>query len=303
MRFTLIIGLVALVVVGLGGPASAQDSTSSDAFVVLNGPADVPVGRQVGDLVVFHGSSNVAGTVDGSLTAFDAPVVVSGRVNGDLVVFNGRVALGPGARVTGDVVSQDDPVVAPGAVIGGSTKRVETNVNLAGFGWLVALIWWLGTSVATLVLGLLLVWLSGRGARRIIDAARTATGPAIGWGALLFFALPVLAVLALVTIIGLPIGLGLLASLGLIYSLGYAASAWVLGRRIFKEPASWVLAYLTGWGILRVLALVPVLGSVVWFAAVVFGLGSLLVAVWQARTTPTPTPTPAPAPQAAPGPA
>ena len=69
----------------------------------------------MGDLVVFHGSATVDGTVDGSLTAFDAPVTISGRVNGDVVVFNGRVELRSGANVTGDVVSQEAPVVASGA--------------------------------------------------------------------------------------------------------------------------------------------------------------------------------------------
>ena len=72
-------------------------------------------GQQVGDLVVFHGSATVDGTVDGSLTAFDAPVTISGRVNGEVVVFSGRVELRSGANVTGDVVSQEAPVVASGA--------------------------------------------------------------------------------------------------------------------------------------------------------------------------------------------
>jgi cytoskeletal protein CcmA (bactofilin family) len=100
--------------------------------VVLSGRADVPRDRQVGDLVVFHGSSTVDGTVNGSLTAFDAPVTISGRVNGDVVVVNGRVALATGANVTGDVVSQNDPVVAPGATIGGSTERVQINADWDG---------------------------------------------------------------------------------------------------------------------------------------------------------------------------
>ena len=56
-------------------------------------------------------------------------------------------------------------------------------------------------------------------------------------------------------------------------------------RRILREPTAWILAFLVGWGILRVLALIPILGGLVWFAAVVFGLGALLVAIWRARTT------------------
>jgi len=223
--------------------------------------------------------------VDGSLTAFDAPVTISGRVNGDVVVFNGRVELRSGANVTGDVISQQDPVVASGATIGGERRRVQTNVNWEGFGWVGRLAWWLAVSVSTLVVGLVLLWLVGRGAAWILEAGRTGIGPAIGWGLLVFFGLPILAIIALLTLVGIPLGLGVLAALGLTYALGYGATAWIVGRRILREPTAWILAFLVGWGILRILALVPILGGLVWFAAVVFGLGALAVAIWRARTT------------------
>jgi hypothetical protein len=69
-----------------------------------------------------------------------------------------------------------------------------------------------------------------------------------------------------------------------IYALGYSASGWILGRSILRRPTSWVVAFLVGWAILRVIALVPILGGLAWFAAVVFGLGALAVAVWRARS-------------------
>jgi hypothetical protein len=285
MRRSMIVGLFILLVLGLTTPAWAQAAQTTEAFVVLSGRADVPEGQTVGDLVVFHGSADVAGTVDGSLTAFDAPVTISGRVNGDVVAFNGRVVLRSGANVTGDVVSQQAPVVASGATIGGTTKRVQTNTNWEGFGWAGKLAWWLAVSVSTLVVGLVLVWLLGRGAARILEAGRTRIGPAIGWGLLLFFGLPILAVIALVTVVGIPLGIGLLAGLLLIYALGYSAAAWILGRSIVRGPTtSWFVAFLAGWAILRIVALIPILGGLVWFAAVVFGLGALAVAIWGARS-------------------
>jgi hypothetical protein len=140
-------------------------------------------------------------------------------------------------------------------------------------------------SVSTLVIGLVLLWLVGRGAARILEAGRTRIGPAIGLGLLLFFGLPILAVIALVTIVGIPLGIGLLAGLLLIYALGYSASAWILGRSILRGPTSWFLAFLAGWAILRILALVPILGGLIWFAAVVVGLGALILAIWGARAT------------------
>jgi cytoskeletal protein CcmA (bactofilin family) len=284
MRRSLIVGVLTLVVLSLAPPAWAQDGGEREAFVVLSGRADVPAGETVGDLVVFHGSSTVDGTVEGSLTAFDAPVTISGRVEGDVVVFNGPVELRGGAEVTGDVVSRSDPVLASGATIGGDTKRVETNFNWEGFGWIGRLGWWFAVSVSTLVVGLVLMWLVGRGALGILEAGRDQVGPSIGWGLLAFFGLPLVGILALVTIVGIPLGFGLLAALGLIYALGYGASAWILGRRVVREPTSWILAFLAGWAILRVVALVPILGGLMWFVAVVFGLGALLVAVSRARS-------------------
>jgi hypothetical protein len=292
MRKSMVLAVFLVLVLGFAAPAWAQQGgQASEAFVVLSGRADVPQGQQVGDLVVFHGSSTVDGTVDGSLTAFDAPVTISGRVNGDVVVFNGRVELRSGANVTGDVVSQSDPVVASGATIGGTSKRLQTNTNWEGFGWAGKLAWWLAVSISTLVVGLLLIWLVGPGATRILEAGRTRIGPSIGLGLGLFFGLPLLAIIALVTVVGIPLGLGLGAALLLIYALGYSAAAWIMGRSIVREPAAWAVAFLAGWAILRVVALIPILGGLAWFAAVVFGLGALAVAIWRARTPSRPAPT------------
>ncbi|HEX8771665.1 MAG TPA: polymer-forming cytoskeletal protein [Acidimicrobiales bacterium] len=296
VRRSLAVGVFGLLLLGVATPAWAQDAQGGQAsqeFVVLSGPADVPQGRQVGDVVVFHGSSRVDGTVNGSLTAFDAPVTIAGRVNGDVVVFNGRVELATGANVTGDVVSRQDPIVASGATIGGTTRRVQTNVNWEGFGLAGRFAWWLAVSISTLLIGLALLWMIGRGATRILDTARTRIGPSIGWGLLAFFGLPILAIIALVTIVGIPLGLGVLAALALIYTLGYGATAWIIGRRILRTGTPWVGAFLLGWSILRVLALIPVVAGLIWFAAVVFGLGALTVTIWRARSTSQAAPAPA----------
>jgi hypothetical protein len=51
--------------------------------------------------------------------------------------------------------------------------------------------------------------------------------------------------------------------------------------------------FLLGWGILRVVALIPVVAGLIWFAAVVFGLGALTVTIWRARSTSQAAPAPA----------
>ena len=59
--------------------------------------------------------------------------------------------------------------------------------------------------------------------------------------------------------------------------------AWIVGRRVLRNRSTspWV-ALLAGWGILRVLALIPVAGVLVGLAATVVGLRALAVALWRA---------------------
>jgi hypothetical protein len=107
-----------------------------------------------------------------------------------------------------------------------------------------------------------------------------------------------------VTILALPLGLGVLLALALVYGIGYTTAAWLLGRAVAGRAQPF-LAFLAGWGILRVVALVPVLGGLVWCAAVVVGLGAIVVAAYRARAPLAPAARPAdaypaPPPAAAP---
>src|SRR6266545_1651003 len=240
-------------------------------------------GRQASEVVTMRRSLTAALLVLILLGLATPAWAQGGQGSEAFVVLSGRAELGSGARVTGDVVSRDAPVVASGATVGGTIRRLQTNPRWDQFGWVGRFAFWLAVSVSTLVVGLVMLWLVGRGAGRILEAGRTRIGASIGWGLLVFFGLPIVAILALVTVVGIPLGIGVLAALGLIYALGYCASAWVLGRLILRTRTAWVVAFLLGWAILRAVALIPILGGLVWFAAAVFGLGTLVVAIWQGR--------------------
>lgn len=136
--------------------------------------------------------------------------------------------------------------------------------------------------------GLLLYMLAPRALDAARAAARERTAGAVGWGLLIFFGVPILAVLAFLTLVGIPLAIALLLAVFPLYVLGYVTSAWLLGVRLVAGRP--VLGFLAGWAILRVLALVPVLGGLVWFGATVFGLGALGAAAWRARRGPTVAP-------------
>jgi hypothetical protein len=287
--------LAALLVLCVGaGPASAADDDGDDQIVITGGVI-VPAGQTAGDVVVFDGPVRIAGHATGDVVAVSGPVRITGRVDGDVAAVSDRAFLAPTARVGGDLLYGDErPVVAQGAQVDGSIEDKDWADTLSSPGWGLAgpLAWWLAVSVSTLVVGLLLLLLAPR---MLAAAERTARGhlwPAVGWGVLVAIALPIVAILALVTLVGIPFGVALLLALVPVMLVAYVTSAWIVGRRLVKEGKSPWLALLAGWGVLRLLALIPVAGFLVGLVATVIGLGSLVVALWRSRGPAEPTAAP-----------
>jgi hypothetical protein len=277
------LALMILAVTPASAAGQADDSFTGDR-VVITGPVTIDRGQTADDVVVIDGPVSVAGRVRGDLVVVNGRLRISGTVEGDVVAVADRAALAPGARVGGDFVYGDKrPLVASGATIGGDIQRVSVGEVTDPVGFIGAVALWIAVSVSALVLGLLLLWLAPRALDAAFRAASTSLGATIGWGLLLFFGLPILAVIALVTIVGIPLGVALLLALLPIYAIGYTTSAWLLGRRLVGPPRGRVLAFLAGLAILRILAIIPIVGGIVWFAATVVGLGALLVATWRAR--------------------
>jgi hypothetical protein len=270
-------------------PALAQNGGGGEnELVVLTGRVQVSEDETVGGVVIFDGPARVDGVVEGDVVAFNGRITVTGTVEGDVVAFNGRAVVEQGAQIGGDVESRTRALVSPGADVQGEVggldfRFVDDAIAAARFGV------WLAISVSALLLALVFVLLFPRGADSVALAGVSRTGASIGWGVALFFGIPIVSVLLLVTLVGIPLGIGLLLAIAPLYSLGYTIAAYFLGRRIVGPPRSRVLAALAGVAILRAVALVPILGGLTWFVATVFGLGLLAVAA-RGRRGPEPTP-------------
>jgi hypothetical protein len=264
--------------------ATGSASAATD-HVVITGGAVVPPGQTAGDIVVLDGTVTIAGRATGDVVSVSGPVRVTGRVDGDLIAVSDRASLGPRARVGGDLRYGDErPVVARGATVGGNVTKEDWSDAANGWGWVSALAWWLAVSVSTLIVGALLVWLAPGALYAAERAVRERLGATVGWGVAIAIGVPLLAILALVTLVGIPFGVALLLAALPVLLVAYATTAWIVGRRVLRNRSTspWA-ALLAGWGILRVLALIPGAGALVGLAATVVGLGALTVALWQAR--------------------
>jgi hypothetical protein len=277
------IGFIAVVVGSmlLAAPAFAQTGDASndpDTQVVINGRLDVPQGQTDASAVLFNGTANIAGSLTGALVVFNGDVTVSGSVRRDVVVFNGKITVTSGATIGGDIVSRQTPQIADGATVQGDVRSISGAYDLSEFGLLGRFAWWLAYGISALILGLVMLALFPRMDAAILDGAVNRIGASFGFGALFFFVLPIAAILLIAVVVGIPLGLFLLLGLALIYTVGFVAGAHALGRIVLKPPRSRYVAFLVGWGILRVVGLVPVVGGIVWLVAALFGLGVLFTA-------------------------
>ena len=280
-RGLLAVALAVAVLLVAAPAAGAQADDDTDNIVVVTGRAEVRSGETVDNVFIADGPVVIDGTVRDALVALNGDVLINGTARDDVVAVDGRVVIADGGRVEGDVVSRNRPVVENGGRFDGSWERCKPRAwtGAAVAGWLGV---WLAVSISTLVLGLILWLLFPRAAAAVDDAARS-LGPVVLWGLILLIGLPIVAVLAMVTLVGLPLGLGLLLGLALIFSIGYTVGAWILGRRVVRR-ASPIVAFLVGWGILRLVALVPFLGGLAWLVATVLGLGAIVVAGRRSRS-------------------
>jgi cytoskeletal protein CcmA (bactofilin family) len=292
------VALLALLV----GPASASAATD---HVVITGGAVVPAGRTAGDVVVLDGTVRIAGRATGDVVSVSGPLRVTGRVDGDLITVSDRAFLGPTARVGGDLRYGDErPLLARGARVGGEISNEDWADAASGWGWVSLIGWWLAVSVSTLIVGVLMVLLAPAALYAAERAVRERLGATVAWGVAIAIGVPLLAVLALVTLVGIPFGIALLLTAIPVLVVAYTTSAWIVGRRVLRDRSTspWAALFI-GWGILRVLALIPVAGVLVGLVATVVGLGALAVALWRAGRPGAPAARPGAPPPGRPAPA
>jgi hypothetical protein len=137
--------------------------------------------------------------------------------------------------------------------------------------------------VSILILGALLLWLFPGPLDHTAEAARTAVGPSIGWGAAMLFGLPIAVIIVAITVVGIPLALSLALGLWFLSTVAYTLGVFCIGRLIVKAPASRTKAFFAGFGIMRVAALIPVIGGTLWTLTALFGAGAATVAMWRSR--------------------
>ncbi|HKL30175.1 MAG TPA: polymer-forming cytoskeletal protein [Natrialbaceae archaeon] len=275
----------------MGGTVVIRGTVTGDVQAFA-GSVDID-GTVRGNVEGAAGSINVgrSGVIGGNLEAGAGSVTIDGTVRGDVKVGAETITLGPTAVVEGDVRYDGKLQRANGATVAGTVTRDD---SIGGISFVPSIPSWtvdVYGFVVNLVFAaaLLLVFprfTDGMGGRTIASPGRTAAA-----GLIALIGIPILLVAIAITIIGIPITImGIFAYALMVwvaYVLGrYVVGVWILSYTDFE--GRWV-ALLVGFVVIGLLGLVPLVGWVFDLAALLLGLGALVLGfrqMYRARREP-----------------
>lgn len=242
-----------------------------------------------GGVVAGSGNIHAAGSVGRDITIGAGNITISGNTTGNIKAAAGAIRLTSNAAVSGDLTywSQSPASIDNHAKVSGHITRAampeefvpQPDDVVALFVGL-TLFWVAANFTSTLILGLLLIHFYPKFSQRAIAHLKEQPLASAGLGILVLIFTPVLVGILGISLIGLPLAF-LLVALFLIYLyLGRIfVIAWV-GHLIFRRLGKahyekW--AFVIGLILYSLLTLIPVLGTLVTFLAILFGLGTLLL--------------------------
>lgn len=273
-RVFLLLTLIAALIVTamIAAPTSEPHHPGATKGNVIAFGRDVTIDHPVhGDVQVYQGSATVRDVVDGDLLVFGDGVKFArnGRVNGNVILAGGTAENAAG-RVGGHIYT-------PATVEGAAAMITRTAVIVS-----LLLVWIIAAIVLTLM--------SGREVR--LSSIELRSSPlhclALGLVAMTSFVLTAIMFSYLVPyLIGIPLlfALGVFAVLTKIYgtiAVFHAVGTLVAGSRTREQLAGrrWLRGDLAmvviGVLILGAIRLIPVVGTIVWGCASIFGVGVAL---------------------------
>jgi cytoskeletal protein CcmA (bactofilin family) len=288
-NFVTIRGQVGGSVRAAGATVFIDGKVGGDVFGAGN-EITVSANGQVGrDVIVAGNMVTLGGQIGRHVQAGSRAMTVDGRVGGNVTAQVESLRLTQRAAIDGSLsyTSPTEASVDKSAVVKGTTTRTAPppSPGQPVQGPAAIAIDWLRGLVGLLVLGLFIVFFFPAFARRSGEALVRSPFLTLAIGALVLICLPILAFV--IFFLGAIVGgwwLGLVALA--FYFAGIAVSVPVaalgLGASIMRitgRPSHVVLALIVGLIVLLLVGLVPILGGIVIFLAVLFGLGATTMAV------------------------
>ena len=260
----------------------------------------------VGALITFSETSAVGdnssavaaaiefdGTAKGYIELYADDVIFNGQGDESVFIQGRNVHIADNVAINGDLYinSVETPIISDYASISGSVKhkifteeeyaRVQDveDTLFSDFGGKVII------GISAFLLGLLLIVFNRNTTDQMTGLLRAHPGHSILWGLAIFFGLPLIVFFCLVSVVGIPIGITSLLVIPFLILLGFTAAILSLSDYLLiksgqpKETKQRLGFLLLSILIYYAVRLIPVLGAIVVFVAMLFGLGASVVTI------------------------
>jgi hypothetical protein len=252
-----------------------------------------------GETWLAAGIVSLDGRARSGVKIYAREVSLQGEMFGPLDISSDSIQIKSGARIYGDVTysGANEITIDPLAQVAGKVTRTGGNragrepaANIPGLKPLRPLL-----IAALLAAGILLHALFPRFTASAVTTLRAAPAKSLGLGTALFFSVPPVAVLLVITIIGIPLALALALAYVVALLGGYLVMAFFvaakLGDALHRHALIGWRRYAFFAGALLLLALatsIPYIGVVVVVAATAGGLGAMVLQRFSRHVTATP---------------
>ena len=280
----------------VGGSVRAAGNTivldgkvATDLVVAGNDLTILSNGRVGRDAIVGATTTTITGQIGRDLQVGGVSAKIDGGVGGNVTASIERLQLTDRGTVGGNLkyTSKNEAQIANASSVKGSTQRQTPDPGRAPLvtGTAAVVLEWLKGLIGLLILGILVVFFFPGFSRRAGEALVRSPWLTLGIGALVLIGLPILSIVFFVVgalIGGWWIGLVVLAVFGVVLALSIPVAAVGVGGallRIAQRPVPVWLALFIGLVALLLVALIPILGGLVIFCALLFGMGATTIAV------------------------
>jgi len=242
-----------------------------------------------GSVVAGGGNVALAAPIGGSVKAGAGNLTVSNKINGDLEAGVSNLRLTSKAQVGGSLTyySKQDASIDKEAKIAGAINKKKplesakpAQAKILGIFTGIDLFLKVVSLVSTLILGLLLLKFFPKYSRDVVYTLRKRPWVSLGIGFAALILTPIIFVILLVTVVGIPLAFILLALyLISLYVVRVFVIFWAgiflferLGKKVHE---GW--AFVAGLVIYAILTLIPIIGGIVTFFVILFGLGAAVI--------------------------
>jgi len=269
-----------------GGFVTLTGRVRGEALVVAGSLAFGPEAEIAGRAWLAGGDIAVAGLFRQDVKVYGRNVLILGHVIGNVHIVGATIEVLPSARIDGNLtyVSNTAAKVHPGAQVSGTVTREPgelPTLRMPGWPPFRPLLMF-----GLLAAGALMLALFPRFTATAVQTVRASPLGSLGLGTAIFFSLPPVILLLVITIIGIPIALMLAGIYAAALLAGFLVAAFYVGERVLRLVRRRAVAagYWARVGMLAVALIIlwlvrhiPYAGGLLILVALLIGLGAMLL--------------------------